>query len=84
MKSLIVLIAVSVAVLTGCARSSSPSAAKTRLVYPDGLVLTGTNRLVTPTCYQPPVDIRWVVSSKASSSSSMPSSVMRTSSPTLV
>lgn len=60
MKSLIVILAASVAMLTGCASSSSPSAAKTRLVYPDGLVLTGTNRLDTPTRYQPPVDIRIV------------------------
>ena len=60
MKSLIVILAASVAVLTGCTSSSPSSAAKTRLVYPDGLILTGTNRLVTPTRYQPPVDIRIV------------------------
>ena len=60
MKSLVAILAASVAVLTGCASSSSTSAAKTRLVYPDGLVLSGTNRLVTPTSYRPPVDIRIV------------------------
>ena len=60
MKGLIVILAASVVMLTGCTSSSSSSAAKTRLVYPDGLVLTGTNRLVTPTSYRPPVDIRIV------------------------
>ncbi len=60
MKSLVVILAASVAVLTGCTSSSPSSTAKTRLVYPDGLVLTGTNRLVTPTSYRPPVDIRIV------------------------
>ena len=117
MKPFTSTLVVCVALLTGCSMPSSSTAAKTRLVFPDGLVLTGTNRLVTPTRYQPPVeirivaktdttnlrigyaadqkhkagagkipanqfvDIRWVVSSKASSSSSMASSAIRTSSP---
>ena len=61
MKPFTSTLVVCVALLTGCSMPSSSTAAKTRLVFPDGLVLTGTNRLVTPTCYQPLVDIRWVV-----------------------
>ena len=60
MNRLTSTLVVSVALLTGCSSPGSPTAAKTRLVYPDGLVLTGTNRFVTPTRYQPPVDIRIV------------------------
>ena len=60
MKPFTSTLAASVAVLTGCTSPSSSAAAKTRLIYPDGLVLTGTNRLVTPTSYRPPVDIRIV------------------------
>ncbi len=60
MKPFTSTLLVCVALLTGCSKPSSSTAAKTRLVYPDGLVLTGTNRLVTPMSYQPPVDIRIV------------------------
>ena len=38
MKSLIVILAASIVVLTGCTDSSPSAGAKTRLVYPDGLV----------------------------------------------
>ncbi len=60
MNRLASTVVVSVGLLTGCSSPDSTPAAKTRLVYPDGLVLTGTNRLVSPTSYRPPVDIRIV------------------------
>ena len=59
-KTFTFTLVVCAALLAGCSSSKPSSASKARLVYPDGLVLTGTNRLVTPTRYQPPVDIRIV------------------------